>query len=149
MQTEIRQRGAALLVSLMMLIILTLLGLSAVNMSTINFKIVGNRQASMEASMRTQNAIEAVLSDVDNFINPTANPTVDGTVQTTAAVNGVAIGARRCYARQTAPGYSLTWGLAPQDTNWEVVASYADAATGANTTIRQGVKIRMTSGNCP
>lgn len=135
-----RQKGAALLVSLMMLVILTLLGISAVNMSTINFKITGNRQASMESSVRTQNAIETVLSDIDNFASP------DTAI---AAINNVNIAPRRCYSRKTALGYSLTWGLAPEDTNWEVVARYADPVTSAATTIHQGVQVRMTNGSCP
>lgn len=133
-----KQNGAALFVSLMMLVILTLLGISAVNMSTINFRITGNRQASLENATRTQNAIEAVLSDINYFTTP-AN---------TQNINGVAIAERRCYNRQTAPGYSLTWGLAPQDTRWEVVGSYTDPITDATTTIHQAVQIRMTSGNC-
>src|SRR5690606_2487321 len=104
-----------------------------------NFKITGNRQASMEASVRTQNTIEAVLSDIDYFSTPA----------TTETLNDVTVAERRCYFKRVAPGYSLTWGLAPEDTNWEVVASYDDNVTGANTTIHQGVQIRMTSGNCP
>ncbi len=133
------QSGAALLVSLMMLVILTLLGISAVNMSTINFRITGNRQASLENVTRTQNAIETVLSDVNYFLTPANTPTI----------NSVAIAERRCYRRQTAPGYSLTWGLAPIDTNWDIVGRYTDPITGATTTIHQGVEIRMTNGNCP
>lgn len=135
-----RQRGAALLISLMMLVILTLLGISAVNMSTINFKITGNRQASLESSVRTQNAIETVLSDIDNFSSPEND---------IPAINDVFVERRKCYFRRVAPGYSLTWGLAPEDTSWEVVASYADPVTSAATTIHQGVQIRMTNGSCP
>ncbi len=144
-----RQKGAALLISLMMLVILTLLGISAVNMSTINFKIIGNRQASMESSVRTQNAIETILSDINYFSNPGTNEIVTFTDQISGDTQNINVTPRRCYNKKTAPGYSLTWGLAPEDSNWEVVANYTDNSTGANATIHQGVKIRMTSGSCP
>ena len=40
-----RQRGATLLVTLIMLVVLTLFAVTAFNLSSVNLKIVGNFQA--------------------------------------------------------------------------------------------------------
>lgn len=62
-----RQQGAVLLVSLIMLIMLTLLGVAAINTSTVNLKIVNNMQYRAESIAAAQQAIEAVLTDPDKF----------------------------------------------------------------------------------
>src|SRR5207302_2415351 len=63
------QRGAALFVSLIMLVLITLFVLAAINMSTVNLRITANSQARSEAIAAAQQAIEQVASR--NF---TANP---------------------------------------------------------------------------
>jgi Tfp pilus assembly protein PilX len=64
-----RQRGAALFVSLIMLVLITLFVLAAINMSTVNLRITANSQVRSEAIAAAQQAIEQVASK--NF---TANP---------------------------------------------------------------------------
>ena len=56
------QRGATLLVALIMLVLLTLFAISAFNTGTANLKIVGNMQARSEALNVAQQAIETVIS---------------------------------------------------------------------------------------
>ena len=56
------QRGATLVIALVMLILLTLFALSALNTSTTNLKVVGNMQAQTEAFNAGQAAIESVIS---------------------------------------------------------------------------------------
>ena len=137
-----RQQGAVLIVSLLMLVVLTLLAVSAINTSTVNLRIVDNMRAQQEVESTTQRAIEQVLSDVDNFSSPAAQTlTIDG--------HNVAISQPQCVRFRPATGYSAKWGLAPEDTTWEVDASLTDASTGAQANIRQGIEIRMTAGNCP
>jgi len=63
------QRGAALFVSLVMLVVITLFVVSAINMSTVNLRITANTQAKQEAVAAAQQAIEQVISK--NF---TTNP---------------------------------------------------------------------------
>jgi Tfp pilus assembly protein PilX len=65
-----KQRGATLLVGLIMLVLLTLLSVSAINISTVNLHITGNMQAQVEAAAATQQAIEGIIDDIDNFKNP-------------------------------------------------------------------------------
>lgn len=65
-----RQRGAVLLVSLIMLVLLTLFAVSALNTSTSNLKMAGNMQARSEAVIAAQDAIETVLSTTLFTTNP-------------------------------------------------------------------------------
>lgn len=63
MRTDMRrQRGATLIVTLVMLIMLTLFAISAMNTSTTNLQVVGNMQMRHEGLRATQEAIEATLS---------------------------------------------------------------------------------------
>lgn len=56
------QRGATLLVALIMLVLLTLFAISALNTSTTNLKVVGNMQARTEALNAAQQAVETAIS---------------------------------------------------------------------------------------
>lgn len=64
------QRGATLLVSLIMLVLLTLFAVSALNTGTTNLKVVGNMQSRSEAFNASQEAIETVLSSPLFISNP-------------------------------------------------------------------------------
>lgn len=57
-----RERGATLLVTLIMLIMLTLFAISAMNTSTDNLKMVGNMQERSEAFESSQSTIELAIS---------------------------------------------------------------------------------------
>lgn len=78
MRTDIRrQRGATLIVTLVMLIMLTLFAISAMNTSTTNLQVVGNMQMRHEGLRATQEAIEATLSTTQFIKTPLdaiANP---------------------------------------------------------------------------
>jgi len=64
------QRGATLLIALIMLVLLTLFALSAVNTGTTNLKIVANMQSRAEAFDAAQQAIETVISTPTFISNP-------------------------------------------------------------------------------
>ncbi|MDQ3197317.1 MAG: hypothetical protein M3Q32_13390, partial [Pseudomonadota bacterium] len=73
MMTHYRQQGSTLLVSLIMLIILTLFVVTAINVSNVNLKIVGNVQSKKTLEANAQQAIEQVLSSSAAFnLAPTA-----------------------------------------------------------------------------
>ncbi len=59
-----RERGITLIVSLIMLMVLTLLVVSAIRFGNINLQIAGNVQSQSEAAAATQIAIERVLQQV-------------------------------------------------------------------------------------
>lgn len=67
-----RQRGATLIVTLIMLVVITLFAVSAFNSSNINMKVVGNMQQQGEAMRASQRAIEETVSHTD-FYNTPAN----------------------------------------------------------------------------
>lgn len=70
-----RQRGATLLVGLIMLVLLTMIGLAASNTSTSYFRIISNSQYQAEASTAAQSALNQVMSHGNYFIWPATAPT--------------------------------------------------------------------------
>lgn len=141
-----KQGGATLLVSLIMLVVLTLLVVSAIRMGNTNLKTVGNMQAKNEATAAAQQAIEQIMGDLNNFYTPTAQTitvdinndgVIDYTVNTSAPV---------CLKMVAAEGYSVDFAdSAPKDTYWDIKAVVTDSRTGATVTVHQGAKIRMDS----
>ena len=74
-----RERGATLVIGMIMLVLLTLFVIAAVNMSTINLRVMGNTQARNESIAAAQQAIEQVVT-TDFPKNPVASTiTVDVT----------------------------------------------------------------------
>jgi Tfp pilus assembly protein PilX len=66
------QRGATLVIALIMLVLLTLFAISALNTSTTNLKVVGNMQAHTEALNAAQQGIDTVISRTDFVSTPAA-----------------------------------------------------------------------------
>jgi len=67
-----RQRGTTLVIALIMLVLLTLFATSSLNTAKTNLMVVGNMQASSEATNVAQQAIETVIS-TPQFITTPAN----------------------------------------------------------------------------
>ena len=148
-----RQRGATLLVTLIMLVVLTLFAVTAFNLSSVNLKIVGNFQSQKQADATVQQALAHVISAIAIFETPAATALcVPGGTATPCAASQqeVAIDRPRCNYVTAARGYTKVLGqLTPEDTNWDVRASFTDPTTNARVAIVQGVAVRMLSGNCP
>ena len=142
MRTLTKQRGATLVISLVMLVIITLFVLSTINLSTTNLRIIGNMQNKSSIGFDAQQAIEDILSNLANFDTPAAqNVTVNGT--------SVAVSAPDCLGVSAASGYTAVWDITLYDTNWVVNATVSDPATGATVVVTQGVRIRLPSNTCP
>lgn len=141
-----RQQGSSLLLSLVMLVVLTLLVVSAIRMSNTNLKTVGNMQVKYEATAAAQQAIEQVMSNVNNFYTPAAS-TVSVDVNGDAVADyTVATSAAECLKLVAVPGYSVEFAAsAPKDTYWDIKAVVTDNRTGASATLHQGVRVRMDS----
>jgi Tfp pilus assembly protein PilX len=142
-----RQRGMTLLVALVMLVVITLFAVSSINASSVNLQIVGNMQSQKTVEQNAQDAIEQLASSITPFNDAVANPELPPTVVT---VNGVPVtlSTPRCLNAVPATGYSALSAIAPEDTAWEVNAELTDAVTGAATAVHQGLRIRLTAGNC-
>ena len=153
MAKQHRERGATLLVTLIMLVVLTLFAVTAFNLSSVNLKIVGNFQVQKETEAAVQQAIAQVISTVTIFETPAATSLCvpGGSAPPCAASqHEITIDRPRCNYTTAARGYTKRLGeLTPEDTNWDVRASYTDALTNAKAAIVQGVAVRMLSGNCP
>jgi Tfp pilus assembly protein PilX len=152
-----RQSGATLLVSLIMLVVLTLFAVTMFNLSGVNLKIVGNFQQQRATEAVVQQGIEQLMSTVTAFnATPAAtNICVNGTGTTSALCSAsggywVAIDKPKCNYTTAAKGYTKKVGeLTPEDTNWEVRASFTDPLTKASVALVQGLAVRMLAGNCP
>lgn len=165
--TRRRERGATLLIALIMLVVLTLFAISAIRTGNIGFKIVGNQQAQKLMEAAAQEAIEQAASNLGNFdpvtvIAPSATAAQRVCVNANAGDAPVAIppatcssGTQvdvmpvRCISTKRSQYDSLTQSMATYDNVWEIVATVTDSLTGAKATYHQGVKIRMLSNNCP
>lgn len=146
------QRGATLIISLILLVVVLLFGISAISSGIMNLRIARNIQVTAEAQNAAQRVIDDKLSSLTTFTSPgTAGSTT--TVDATGATNtySVVFTQPACYSLRPAPGYSYSIaGQAPKDTTWRLFSTATDTSTGASIQIRQGVKIRMpANATCP
>lgn len=164
------QRGATLAVALVMLTLMTLLAVTAINMSTGNLKIVGNMQYQQEATSAAQAAVNQVLSRAAYLTQPANSPgqiTVnvnghDYTVQVSrpclksAAVITIADlsslpppEAARCRTSSAVSNSGLLGqnpGGMPSDCSrvvWEIRATVNDPTTSAQAEIVEGASMKM------
>lgn len=72
------QRGVVLIVVLIMLGVFSVIVMSMLGGSTLNFKIAGNQQYRMEAKLAARNALETYISNPNNFASPL--PTADSVI---------------------------------------------------------------------
>lgn len=143
-----KQRGATLVVGLLMLLLLTVMVGGAFTLSSVNLKAVGNMQVREEAIAAANAAIERVIASAfASNPQPTEIP-VD--INNNGTVDYVVmIGQPQCvgFTQATAAeASSVTLGVLSDstwDTLWEIVATVNDASSGAKATIRQGVRVRL------
>ncbi|GAA4103565.1 pilus assembly PilX N-terminal domain-containing protein [Zhongshania borealis] len=83
-----QQRGVVLIVVLIMLGVFSVIVVSMIGGSNINFKIAGNQQYRMEAKMAARNGVESYISNPANFALPL--PTSDAFVNSDFNGDGVA-----------------------------------------------------------
>ena len=154
------QRGATLIIGLIMLVLISLIVVNAFTLSSSNLKSVGNMQTREEALAAANQAIEQVISsnftsvpvaqtvtvdinkdDTLDYSVVLATPTcVRATQATVAAPSDVELGA--------AMSSGSTW-----NTDWDLDATVTDAASGAQVRVRQGVRVLLTqaqkASSCP
>ena len=167
------QRGATLVIGMIMLVLVTLFVLAAINMSTMNLRVMGNQQTRNEAVAAAQQAIEQVTST--DFTKAPVAVTVavdvngDGTTDYSAVVavpvclNSIPVKLTELSA--TDPNDTACFGSAVagaagivgasgagnsfcSNTQWEVNATVTDAATSSGTSVKlhQGVGKRVATG---
>lgn len=147
------QRGATLIVGLILLVLITLVVSSGFMLSTTNLKAVGNMQYREEAIAAANAAIEEVISSDAIFFAPSARTVAVGdyTVNVAAPeclyVADVAVAtsndANPNVHSEDAAGKGTGGMPGFLDTYWDIAATVQDGVTGARVTTHQGVKITL------
>ena len=144
------QRGATLIVSLLMLIMMTMLALSSINISNTNLKVIGNMQISRELEAAAQQGIEQMLSDDDYYTaSDGSTTTLVGGGDVTVGTYTVTVSEPSCIGSTPATGSGVSFSLVPEDNTWVFTSTVTDSVSGATATITQGTRLRMLAGNCP
>lgn len=156
-----QERGAILIMSLVILVAFTIFMVTMVNNSGSSFVVVGNQQMKKKLDNAAREAIERSLNTQVDFTSALAGSTtsVAGTINGESvsfvspdptSINGYTIKMTLpyCYGAKNPPGYSSLSAVAPEDTHWKVSVIASDPVTGATSVITEGVKIRMGAGNC-
>jgi Tfp pilus assembly protein PilX len=169
-----KQKGSTLAISLIMLIVLTLLAVSAIRSGTTNLRIAGNMQQHEELNAAADQAIEQVIST--NFTTAPAATTVNVDLNGDASVvYSVAVAKPGCISNKdltnadldpTNPldqvcmtsgasqntgiinsggtGGSTTSWCSQQE--WDIQSTATNNSTGATATQHQGVSLRVQAG---
>jgi Tfp pilus assembly protein PilX len=173
--TQATQKGTTLIVTLIMMVVLTLLVISAIRFGNINLKIAGNMQSQSEAVAATQIAIERVMEqvkDAPNIDKIAASTTSTPAINTGGADYKVAWKAPACVSTRpvsnaelstskpadlpcfessdsdkqvNASGSLTTSPSACNDQQWGVEASVDDPSSGTKVTTYQGFSVRVSA----
>lgn len=162
------QRGATLLVGLIMLILLTLHALAAYTTSTVQLRIVGNMQDKQDAQAAANLALGQVLSSSEFISRPhgiAATPldidingdnasdyrvTVTPTCTAVTPLRAMDLDPGVPEDFQCLAGTALAGASLCADSRWNLqaiaVTAPGAAATGATTEINQGATVRIGAG---
>lgn len=131
-----REHGTALIMSLVILLILTLLGITAMGTASLEEKMSGNTQEGIRAFQVAESGLRQSLSNSSLF-------TLAGSAPATYALNGRVAQVTNTYLQTTAPprgmGYDNTFDAYHFQQMSVVNASVDSANAGLNTTITRGV----------
>ena len=144
-----RQRGATMIIALIMIATITLLVVASFTLSSTNLRSVGNMQMREESLAAANKAIEQVLSgpftndpkqeqitvDIDN------NGTIDYTVmvaQPQCIKFAVASSGGKTMIGPAMGTAAKTWY-----TDWDLDATVTDTASGARVRVHQGVRVLL------
>jgi Tfp pilus assembly protein PilX len=156
------QRGAALVVGMIMLVLITLMLVTALNLGTTNFRAMSNMQYRAEAVAAANKAIEQVISSP--FTNAPAAEAIDVDVDNDADIDYVVqVATPTCIYADQASGadpssLSLPVSMSAAstwNTVWDLDANVNDAenAGAADVRVRAGVRVLLSEAQknavCP
>jgi Tfp pilus assembly protein PilX len=157
--TQGAERGAALIISLIMLVLITLMVIAALNLGTSNFRAVSNTQFREQAIAAANVAIQDRISSTFDTAPTTTNPTVDlnndGVADYTVAITPTCLNATVASSADPSsvslPGsmtLASTW-----NTIWDLEAQVTDADSGAAVVVHTGVRVLLgeaeKNASCP
>lgn len=137
------QSGMTLLIALAMLVVITILGISAIRMTGSSMLVVGNMQWKKAAENIALMAIEQTMNSATPFNSPTSTVAFSAPAGYTVTISN-----RTCLRSSPASGYSALSAVAPEENIWEFAITVSDGMTGARSSMIQGAKIRQLSGSC-
>lgn len=172
------QTGITLVVSLIMLIVLTLLVVSAIRFGNINLKISGNAQTEAEATAATQVALEQTMKQIATADKIDEVPAQNAVVVSTGGasysvkvakptcilsdpvknrdLDPLKVADRACYGTEdvdklvSSDNKLVAPPTACKAQLWDVDASVTDAGSGAQVNMLQGVSLRVSAEvQCP
>lgn len=152
------QRGATLVVGLIMLLLITLMVSSAFTLSGTNLKAVGNMQFRDEAIAAANMGIEQVMSSAFTSA-PTAESIAvdindDGTTDYLVAI-AQPLCLRESVAGASAPSSASLAGLSSSTWNtvWSLDSTVTDSVSGTAVHVRSGVRVLLSDAQkntvCP
>ena len=142
------QRGLTMFFAMIMLLLLSLFAVSATQLLGGNLRIMTNMASQKAVEGAAQEGLERVISNLANFITPPTSTTTLNIQNGSSEKFAVAVRGPKCIAELPAPGYSLTYALAPKRTQWEMQANAKDTTLGGAAEVHQGVSILMPAGSC-
>lgn len=157
MTPQVLQRGATLIVGLIMLAVITLMVTAAFSLSNTNLKAVGNMQFRDEAAAAANVAIEQVVTGFMNVAPVAQNVQVDlnndGTTDYTVAITPNCISSS-AQVLGSGPGENSnveldldTASSISYRTLWDIEALVTDTVSGATVRLHHGVR-RALSSDC-
>lgn len=156
------QRGATLVVGMIMLVVITLMVSTAFTLSSTNIKVVGNMQFRSEATAAANVALEQALTAFQGLnMSPVAqniqvNLNNDGATFYTVSIvptcitssvvgDGDGLGLK---GDVETPGLSVGGGgISGYVTVWDLQATVSDNASGASVVVHQGLR-KLLSSDC-
>lgn len=146
-----RQRGATLIIGLIMLVLITLMMVGAFTMSSSNLKSVGNMQVRQEAIAAANQAVEELISAP--FTNALGPQVFEVHVDNNSATMGYTVNVvtptctRAVISVDASPsdvelGAGMS-GAAFWNTDWDIDATVVDEGSGATVRVRQGVRVLL------
>lgn len=154
-----RQKGAVLLIALLMLLLLNIFTVASISSSNINMQVIQSQQRLSEVQQVAANLSNYIFSDLDYFINYGAHLDSDGSfspmfpdVLLTADFGkiDIEVNSLTCLLETNLAGCSLD-GSSPclQETVWQLSISAMDKSSGAQATHVEGLSLRYLAGYCP
>lgn len=145
------QRGATLIIGLIMIVLITLIVMNAFTLSSSNLKSVGNMQVHDEAVAAANQAIELVVSSsfTDDPVAQSINVDInkDGTTDYVVEIAPAPTCIRAVAASSAAPSdVELGAGMSVASTwnsDWDINATVTDVASGAVVRVHEGVRVLL------
>lgn len=158
-QNRLRQRGVTLIIGMIMLVLITVMVISAYSLSSTNFKAVGNMQFRNESIAAANKAIEQVIGtnfatgfitvpdqqsityDNNNDTSPDYTVTVDKPECVQASVTSGGLGTGQ-FSSVDLEGFNVGTNYTAL---FDIKATVTDAVSGTAVVVRQGVRTQITS----